>query len=52
MDFEAQAEAIHAVTKQFNVEYMSIDTTGIGPGVYQLVRQFYPTRSRSTTCGK
>jgi len=42
MDFEAQADAIHAITKQYNVEYMSIDTTGIGQGVYQLVKQFYP----------
>jgi uncharacterized protein YjcR len=42
MDFEAQAEAIHAITKQYTVEYMSIDTTGIGQGVYQLVKQFYP----------
>jgi uncharacterized protein YjcR len=43
MDFEAQADAIHAITKQYNVEYMSIDTTGIGQGVYQLVKQFYPS---------
>jgi hypothetical protein len=37
----AQAEAIRTVTKQYNVAYMTIDTTGIGQGVYQLVRQFY-----------
>ncbi|MFM0181774.1 terminase ATPase subunit family protein [Paraburkholderia aspalathi] len=42
MDFEAQAEAIRTITKQYNVAYMAIDTTGIGQGVYQLVRQFYP----------
>ena len=42
MDFEAQAEAIRQVTQQYNVTYMAIDTTGIGQGVYQLVRQFYP----------
>ena len=43
MDFEAQAEAIRQITQQYNVEYMSIDTTGIGQGVYQLVKQFYPS---------
>jgi len=42
MDFEAQAESIRQVTQQYNVAYMAIDTTGIGQGVYQLVRQFYP----------
>ncbi len=42
MDFEAQADAIRRITQDFNVEYMAIDTTGIGQGVYQLVRQFYP----------
>lgn len=42
MDFEAQAEAIRTITKHYNVAYMAIDTTGIGQGVYQLVRQFYP----------
>ncbi|PQV50672.1 uncharacterized protein YjcR [Paraburkholderia sp. BL21I4N1] len=42
MDFEAQADAIKRVTQEYNVEYMAIDTTGIGQGVYQLVRQFYP----------
>ncbi|BCB23214.1 terminase large subunit [Burkholderia phage FLC5] len=43
MDFEAQAEAIRQITQQYTVEYMSIDTTGIGQGVYQLVKQFYPS---------
>ena len=42
MDFEAQAEAIRTITQQYNVTYMAVDTTGIGQGVYQLVRQFYP----------
>jgi len=42
MDFEAQARAIERVTQRYNVTYMAIDTTGIGQGVYQLVRQFYP----------
>jgi uncharacterized protein YjcR len=42
IDFEAQAEAIKRITQQFNVEYMAIDTTGIGQGVYQIVKTFYP----------
>lgn len=42
MDFEAQAESIRKITQRFNVTYMAVDTTGIGQGVYQLVRQFYP----------
>lgn len=42
MDFEAQADSIRRITQQFNVTYMAIDTTGIGQGVYQLVKQFYP----------
>ncbi|SOE91858.1 Uncharacterized protein YjcR [Burkholderia sp. D7] len=42
MDFEAQAESIRKITERFNVTYMAVDTTGIGQGVYQLVRQFYP----------
>lgn len=42
MDFEAQAESIRQITQRFNVTYMAIDTTGIGQGVYQLVKQFFP----------
>jgi len=42
MDFEDQAEAIRKVMQQYNVTYMAIDTTGIGQGAYQLVRQYYP----------
>jgi uncharacterized protein YjcR len=43
MDFEAQAEFIRQITQRYNVTYMAIDTTGIGQGVYQLVKQFYPS---------
>lgn len=43
MDFEAQAEYIRQVTQRYNVTYMAIDTTGIGQGVYQIVKQFYPS---------
>ena len=42
MDFEAQAEAIKKITQRYYVAYMGIDTTGIGQGVYQLVRKFFP----------
>ncbi|MCF5838777.1 terminase ATPase subunit family protein [Aeromonas veronii] len=42
MDFDAQARAIRAMCDRYNVAYIGIDTTGIGEGVYQLVKQFYP----------
>ncbi|SMC24161.1 Uncharacterized protein YjcR [Andreprevotia lacus DSM 23236] len=42
MDFQAQAEAIRAICRRYNVAYIGIDATGIGQGVYQLVRQFFP----------
>lgn len=43
MDFEAQARSIKQITERFNVTYMAIDQTGIGQGVYQLVKVFYPS---------
>jgi uncharacterized protein YjcR len=44
MDFEGQAQRIKQICQQqYNVTYMAIDTTGIGQGVYQLVKQFYPS---------
>jgi len=42
LDFDAQAEAIRKVTQRYNVTYIGIDTTAIGQGVFQLVRQFFP----------
>lgn len=42
MDFAAQAKVIEQVTKRFWVTYIGIDTTGMGTGVAQLVRQFFP----------
>ena len=30
------------MTKAYNVTYIGIDTTGIGQGVFQLVKQFFP----------
>jgi uncharacterized protein YjcR len=43
VDFEAQAAAIKRVCDTFNVEKMTIDATGIGNGVYQLVQKFFPS---------
>ena len=42
MDFEEQAARIKKVCDCYNVTYIGIDTTGIGQGVYQLVKQFFP----------
>lgn len=42
MDFEAQAERIKKVTECYHVTYIGVDTTGIGQGVFQLVKQFFP----------
>lgn len=42
MDFRAQAEAIKQLTERYNVEYIGIDSTGIGHGVYQSVVEFFP----------
>lgn len=42
MDFAAQAESIKALTARYVVEYIGIDATGIGQGVFQLVQQFFP----------
>lgn len=42
MDFATQAESIKALTDKYVVEYIGIDATGIGQGVYQLVRNFFP----------
>jgi hypothetical protein len=42
MDFEPQAEAIKKITEAYNVTYIGIDVTGIGQGVFQLVKQFFP----------
>lgn len=42
LDFEAQAEAIRQMTMRYNVEYIGIDTTGMGVGVFQIVSKFFP----------
>lgn len=42
MDFEEQARRIEKVCNCYNVTYIGIDVTGIGQGVFQLVKQFFP----------
>ncbi|EOE2062608.1 terminase ATPase subunit family protein [Klebsiella pneumoniae] len=42
MDFATQAESIRQLTEKYNVEYIGIDATGLGIGVFRLVRSFYP----------
>ena len=42
MDFRAQAEAIRKLTLQYNVTYIGIDSTGVGLGVYENVKMFFP----------
>lgn len=42
MDFAAQAKQIRQITERYNVEYIGIDATGMGLGVYEYVLQFYP----------
>ncbi len=41
-DFAAQAEFIRQTCTRYTVAYIGIDTSGLGVGVYQLVRQFRP----------
>jgi len=40
--FKYQAEQVKLLTERFNVQHIGIDTTGIGYGVYDIVRDFYP----------
>ena len=42
MDFAQQAESVRELTQKYTVEYIGIDATGLGQGVFQLVRSFYP----------
>ena len=40
--FEDHADAIRQMTQRYNVEYIGIDTTGMGIGVLPIVRGFFP----------
>lgn len=44
--FKYQADQVKKLTERFNVQHIGIDTTGIGYGVFDLVRDFY---SRATS---
>lgn len=48
MDFKVQAERIRKITQQYNVTYIGIDATGVGAGVYPLVRDFFPAARNIT----
>lgn len=41
-DFAGQAEAIRKITERYWVTYIGIDTTGMGTGVAQIVKTFFP----------
>ncbi|MQT93038.1 terminase large subunit domain-containing protein [Pseudomonas helleri] len=40
--FKHQAKEVEKLTQRFNVQHIGIDITGIGYGVFDLVRDFYP----------
>ncbi|WP_269915402.1 terminase large subunit domain-containing protein [Acinetobacter sp. HY1485] len=42
-DFAQQAQFIKQLTQTYNVTYIGVDNTGMGAGVAELVRQFFPT---------
>lgn len=43
LDYEAQAAEIKKITQRYWVTYIGIDVTGAGQGVYQIVKQFFPS---------
>ena len=42
LPFEKQAEKIRGIYKKYNFEYLGIDTSGIGYGVYEIIKKFMP----------
>jgi len=42
VNFRFQAQQIKRLLERYNVQYIGIDTTGIGYGVFELVQEFYP----------
>lgn len=44
--FEYQAKAIQQVCQRYRVDYMGIDASGMGLGVYELVKEFYPAATK------
>lgn len=43
LDFATQAEKIRHYCQYYHITRMAIDKTGMGTGVYQLVKQFFPS---------
>ncbi|SUB21333.1 Uncharacterized conserved protein [Pasteurella bettyae] len=43
LDFATQAEKIRQYTQSYHITRMAIDKTGMGTGVYQLVKRFFPS---------
>ena len=48
VDFQAQANKIKELCARYNVVHIGIDSTTIGQGVFQMVRQFFPAAREIT----
>lgn len=48
LTFAQQAAKIEELTKRYAVTHIAIDVTGIGQGVYQLVKQYFPAAKAIT----
>jgi len=42
VDFHSQAQAIRDLTTRYRVERIAVDVSGLGQGVYEMVRDFWP----------
>ena len=51
MDFPQQSEEIRQLTKKYNVQYIGIDVSGIGIGVFDLGVKFYPAATAISYSG-
>ncbi len=48
MDFDAQARKIKEICRCYHVEHIAIDASGMGNGVYELVKKFFPAVKKLT----
>ncbi len=48
MDFEAQAKEVFKVLERYKVEYIGIDNSGMGQGVFELITKKFPTATPIT----
>lgn len=48
LDYQQQADEIEKITKRYHVEFIGIDTSGMGNAVHQLVKLFYPAATAIT----